>query len=72
MPVLDGQLARDEGRTPIMAIIDDFEQIVLLSGVELDQAPIVEDKHIDLREPQQHLPVTAIGLGQVQLLQKAR
>jgi len=72
MPVLHRQLTRDDRRAPIMAVIDHFEQIVLLCWVELDQAPIVEHQHVDLRKPQEHLTVTAIGLGQLQLLQKAR
>ena len=72
MPVLHRQLTRDDRRAPIMAVIDHFEQIVLLGRVELDQAPIVENQHVDLRKPQEHLTVTAIGLGQVQLFQKAR
>lgn len=42
VPMVDGQLARDERRTGIHAVVEDLEQIVARRRVERMQPPIVE------------------------------
>ena len=42
----------DDGRSTLMAIVDDFEEIATLLTGERGEAPVVEDQEID---PRQHL-----------------
>jgi len=39
MPVLDRYLAGDDGRSALVAIVDDFEEIATLLGGERGEAP---------------------------------
>jgi hypothetical protein len=52
MPMLDRHLAGDDGRSALVAIIDEFEEIATLLAGERGEAPITEDEQVD---PRQHL-----------------
>ena len=43
MPVLNRELARDDGRTTAVAIFEDFQQIASLRWGEDGQTPVIED-----------------------------
>ena len=43
VPAIDGQLAGDDNRAGFVSILDDFEQITALVGVERFWSPIVQD-----------------------------
>jgi hypothetical protein len=49
VPVLDRYLAGDDGRSALVAIVDDFEEIATLLAGERGEAPIVEDEQVDPR-----------------------
>src|SRR6266567_5772405 len=55
VPVIDRHLAGDDGRSALMAVVDDFEEIAPLLAGERGEAPVVEDEQIDagqrLEEP---------------------
>lgn len=44
VPLLDRNLAGDQNRRALMAIVEDFEDIALLGFGELRQTPIIQDK----------------------------
>ncbi|MEY9345780.1 hypothetical protein ABIF99_000264 [Bradyrhizobium japonicum] len=44
VPAIDGQLAGDDNRTGFVSILDDFEQITALVGVERFWSPVVESR----------------------------
>ena len=46
VPVLDGQLAGDDGGAAAVAVFEDFQEVTLLGGGEDGKAPIVDDQHI--------------------------
>lgn len=46
VPLLDGELTRDEGRFTIVPVIEDLEQIAARVIVEWHESPIVEDKQV--------------------------
>jgi hypothetical protein len=52
MPMLDRQLTGDDGRSALVAIVDDFEEITTLVAGERGETPVVEDEQVD---PRQHL-----------------
>jgi hypothetical protein len=47
VPVLDRELAGDDGRHAAVAIVDDFQQIPALFGGQRGETPIVEDQQLD-------------------------
>ena len=72
VPVLDGQLAGDDGRAAIMAIVHDFQQVAALLGGEGGKAPIVEDQELDPREALQQSAIAAVAAGERQRFEQAR
>jgi hypothetical protein len=46
VPIFDRHLAGDDGRSTLMAIIDDFEEIATLLAGERREAPIVESREL--------------------------
>lgn len=48
MPVLDGQLTRDERGAPPSALLDEFEETAPLALAEGREVPTIEDEQIDL------------------------
>ena len=49
VPIFDRHLAGDDGRSALVAIVDDFEEIATLLAGERREAPIVKDEQIDPR-----------------------
>ena len=50
MPVLDGELAGDEGRTAAVAVVENFKKIVPAGVVEGSESPIVEEEELSAGE----------------------
>ena len=49
VPVIDRDLAGDDGRAALMAVVDDLEEIATLVGGERSESPVVEDEQFDPR-----------------------
>jgi len=49
VPIFDRYLAGDDGRSALVAIIDDFEEIATLLAGKRSEAPVIEDEQIDPR-----------------------
>ena len=47
VPALDRQLAGDDDRASVAAVLDDLQEVAALPGIELFRPPIVEDEEID-------------------------
>ena len=54
VPMLDRHVAGDDGRSALMAIVDDFEEIATLLACKRGEAPDVEDEQV---------PAEAAGIG---------
>jgi len=63
MPVFDRALASDDGGSFLIAVLDDFKQIVALRIVERSQKEIIEDEQLDLGQTGEHFEMGAIGFG---------
>ena len=50
MPVGDRWLAGHDGRAPIEAIIEDFQDIALGGLIQYGQSPVIEDQHVEVGE----------------------
>ena len=70
MPVLDGELARDDRGAAVVAIFQQFQQIPAVFISECGEPPIIEDQHIGLRQGSHQLPIASIPLGNGPLLQE--
>src|ERR1700761_576852 len=72
MPIVDRQLAGDDGGSATMAVVDDFQQIASLLRGERSQAPIVENEHVDAGEALEHAGIASIAACQTEAFQHAR
>ena len=63
MPVFDRALAGDDGGSFVVAVLDDFEQIIALRIIERSQKQIIEDEQLDLGQSGEHFEMRAIGFG---------
>src|SRR2546427_9869961 len=70
MPVLDGELARDDRGTTVVAIFQQFQQISTVFIPERREPPIIEDQHVGLRQGGHQLPIAPIPLGHGPLLEE--
>src|SRR6266436_9990015 len=64
VPAIDGQLAGDDNRTGFVSILDDFEQITALVGVERLWSPVVQDQQIKSCDRPQHPGIASIGAAE--------
>ena len=67
VPAVDGNLAGDDERAFVVAILDDFEQIARLIGRERFGAPIIENQQFDARQGAQEPGVARIPMGDGQI-----
>ncbi len=50
VPLIDRELAGDDGGAASVAVLEDLEEVVAGRGVERLEAPVVEDEQIDAAE----------------------
>ena len=60
VPLLDRDLAGDEGRAAAVAVLEDLQEVDALGLGEDRQAPVVEDKQIDARQGLEQAGVTPV------------
>ena len=67
VPSVDRDLAGDQQGSPVVAIVDDFEQITALVGGELFRPPIIDDDEIGAlqRGHQARQPAFTTRLGEI-------
>jgi hypothetical protein len=49
-PLIDGELAGDDGGAATITVLEDLQEVVTSRGVERLEAPVVEDEQIDAAE----------------------
>jgi hypothetical protein len=70
VPVLEGKLAREQGRPSAVPILHHLEEIASLGVGQGGQAEIIEHQELGLRQSVEELGVRAIGAGQGELAQQ--
>ena len=61
VPVLDWQLACNDGGSPAMAVFEDFQKVTALGSGQDGEAPIVDDQHLHARDGFKDTLVPAIA-----------
>jgi len=64
VPLIDGDLAGDDGGAVAVAVLEDLQEVVAGRGVERLEAPVVEDEEIDATERAQETGVAAVAARQ--------
>jgi len=72
MPVFERQLAGDEDGSDVVAILDDFEEITSLIGIEGFWSPIVDNEELDLGDGFQHAGIASVAAGQGKRCEQTR
>jgi hypothetical protein len=72
MPMIEGDLTGHDGRSALMAIVDDFEQIAALFAAQRSPSPIVENEEFDARQRLEKPGVATIAAGERQCPEQAR
>src|SRR4051794_11281219 len=72
MPLVDRQLACDDGGRAAMTVVNDFQQVASLFGGERGQSPVVEDQNLNAGKALEHACITAIATRQTEAFQHAR
>lgn len=72
MPVIDGDLARNERRPAPGAILDDLQEIASLAVPQGSKPPIVQHEDARLRELLQQFAPGAIGAREGEVAEQAR
>ena len=72
VPVFDGALAGNDGGIFLIAVLDDFEQIVTLGIIERSQEKIVKDEELDFGQAVEGFEMRAVGLGGKQHFKQTR
>jgi len=72
VPMLDWQLACDDGGRAAVAVFGDFRQIAAFRGGQDGKAPIVDDQYIHVGDGLECAFMAAISMGQGKGLQHAR
>ena len=67
LPLLDGQLAADQGGPEVVAVLQDFEDIATLLLGQADQPPVVDDEQVepDVGGEDSAVPAVRFGQGEV-------
>src|SRR6202171_4943175 len=63
VPLIDGELAGDDGGAVAVAILEDLQEVVASCGIERLEAPVVEDEKIDAAERAQQTRMAAVAAG---------
>ena len=72
IPALDWNLAGDDNRAGVVAVLDNLQEVAALFGIQLIWSPIVEDEKIDSSKGAQGLGIAAIAAGQRQRCEQRR
>jgi len=72
VPRLHGDLAGDQGRGALGAILEDLEQVMALGAGQGREAPVVDHEQIGLGQAAEGAQVGAIAAGDVQLVEEPR
>ena len=72
VPGLDRELAGDERRSALVAVLDHLQEVAALLVLEGSEAPVVDDQKLGARQTRQEPAVGAVAAGDGELLVQAR
>ena len=72
VPVVDRQLAGHDGRTAIVPVVDDLQEVATLILRQGGEPPIVEDQDLDSCQALEQPGVTAVAACQRQGIKQSR
>jgi hypothetical protein len=72
VPLVDRELACDEGRASTVAVLDDLHQITSLAWSEPVRSPVIEDQQIGLDQGAEQPRETAVTMSKLQIGEQAR
>ena len=72
VPVVDRDLAAEQGAAPGVAVVEDLEQVVAPLTGERGEAPVVEDEEPGSGEPLDELGVGAVPAGEGEFVEEPR
>ena len=64
VPLVDRDLAGEDGRATPIAFLEDLVEVTTGAGVERFEAPIVEDEELDAGETAQDAGIAAVTAGE--------
>ncbi len=67
VPLVDRDLAGDDGGAPAVAFFENLEEIVACGGVERFETPVVEDEELHAPERSQETHIAAIAARQCEV-----
>ncbi len=67
VPLIAGQLARDDRRAGRIAILHHLEEILALDVGHSGEAPVIEDQDVDAGQPREHGGVRPVGAREREL-----
>ena len=67
VPAVDGNLAGDDERALVVAVLDDFEKIARLIGRQRFRPPIVEDEQFGPSDRAQEPAIAPVAMGDRQI-----
>ena len=70
VPVLDGELAGEDGATASVAVVEDFEEVVAALAGEGSEPPVVEDEEGGPGEPLDEAGIGAVALGEGEFVEE--
>ena len=68
--MLDGDLAGEDGATPGIAIVEDFEEVVTALAREGSEPPVIQDEEPDLGESLDEPGIGAVAPGEGELVEE--
>jgi hypothetical protein len=71
VPLLDGELAGDDGRARGGAIVEDLVEVAPFGVVDLDESPVVEDEDVDAGDLGEETPVGSVGASEGELVEES-
>ena len=64
VPVVDWQLAGDDGGSAPVTIVNDFQEVAPLLGIERRQSPVIEDQYLNPRQALEHAGISSVATRQ--------
>src|SRR5258707_11738598 len=71
VPMLDGDLAGDDGRGATVAIIEDLQKVAPFGRIENRQAPVVEDQELNAAEGFEQAAIATVAPSEAEGLEQA-
>ena len=72
VPVLDRELTGDQGGPGSVAVLEEFEEVAAVVGVELGESEVIEHDEVELGERGEQFRIGAVAAGDGDVVQQPR